>query len=69
MIHFLLDTSIFGIDADRDPQNADKVTLLEMYQPSMMLPKQVYNVKDEMAHAVRDVYKQYLLQVNSFLLR
>ena len=60
-----MDTNIFGIDVGRNLQNANKETLLLLYQPNLMFPQPYYNVFDTEARKYLQVYNEYLQAVSN----
>ena len=64
MLNFLLDTNIYGIDVDRNPQNADNETLLQIYQPNLIFSPGDYNLSSTDTQAALQSYGQYVTNVS-----
>ena len=64
MLNFLLDTNIYGIDVDRNPQNADNETLLQIYQPNLVFSPGDYNLSSTGTQAALQSYGQYVTNVS-----
>ena len=64
MVNFLLDTNIYGIDVDRNPQNADNETLLQIYQPNLIFSPGDYNLSSIDTQAALQSYGQYVTNVS-----
>ena len=64
MVNFLLDTNIYGIDVDRNPQNADNETLLQIYQPNLIFSPGDYNLSSINTQAALQNYGEYVTAVS-----
>ena len=64
MVNFLLDTNIYGIDVDRNPQNADNETLLQIYQPNLIFSPGDYNLSSINTQAALQNYEEYVTNVS-----
>ena len=64
MVNFLLDTNIYGIDVDRNPQNADNETLLQIYQPNLIFSPGDYNLSSINTQAALQSYEEYVTNVS-----
>ena len=62
--NFLLDSNIFGIDVGRDPHNADKVTLVQIYQPNLVLPPGAFDFSKPNTITALQYYQNYLTDVS-----
>jgi hypothetical protein len=63
MVYFLLDTNIYGIDVDRNPKNADKETLIQLYQPNLIFSPGDYNLSSTDTQAALQSYGEYVTGV------
>ena len=63
MVNFLLDTNIYGIDVDRNPKNADKETLIQIYQPNLIFSPGDYNLSSTDTQAALQSYGEYVTGV------
>ena len=64
MVNFLLDTNLYGIDVDRNPQNADNETLLQIYQPNLIFSPGDYNLSSTNTQAALQSYEEYVTNVS-----
>ena len=64
MVKFLLDTNIYGIDVDRNPQNADNETLLQIYQPNLIFSPGDYNLSSTDTQEALQSYEEYVTNVS-----
>ena len=62
-MNFLLDSNIFGIDVERDPHNADKATLIQIYQPHLIFPPGSFDFSKPNTITALQFYQNYLTDV------
>lgn len=67
LVNFLADSNLFGIDLGRDPFNAEKKTLVLIYQPMLQMDPQYYNPNLPVIQQVLEQYSIYITEVTDQL--